>query len=185
MWTWSISGILAKRGPPHPNPGLVAMYAARWYARMAGRGETGGRPQMTFSRFYLPQLDGLRFLAFASVFLAHGMWGTPRPWLARLQPVGNFGVDLFFVLSSYLLTTLLLREQAATGRIDVVAFWIRRGLRIWPLYLVCVAVIAAGTSLSWWYLLGMATFTFNWQVVVPFAGSLALLEAIGPLWSLS
>ena len=136
-------------------------------------------------RFYLPQLDGLRFFAFLTVFLDHGVEGTERLWLAQLQPLGSFGVDLFFVLSSYLLTTLLLREQAATGRIDVVAFLIRRGLRIWPLYLVCVAVIAVGTSLSWWYLLGLATFTFNWQLVVPFAGSLALLEAMGSLWSLS
>lgn len=136
-------------------------------------------------RFYLPQLDGLRFFAFLTVFLTHGVWGTERPWLALLQPVGNFGVDLFFVLSSYLLTTLLLREQASTGRIDIVAFWIRRGLRIWPLYVVCVAAIATCTSLSWWYLAGLATFTFNWQLVVPFIGSLALLRAMGLLWSLS
>jgi peptidoglycan/LPS O-acetylase OafA/YrhL len=140
---------------------------------------------MTFSRFYLPQLDGLRFLAFASVFLAHGMWGTPRPWLARLQPVGNYGVDLFFVLSSYLLTTLLLREQAATGRIHVIAFWLRRGLRIWPLYVAVVLGLAVATSLSWWYVLGLATFAFNWQLTVPFTGTPALLTAMTLLWSLS
>lgn len=38
------------------------------------------------------------------------------------------------MLSSYLLTTLLRREQTATGRVHVIAFWVRRGLRIWPLY---------------------------------------------------
>src|ERR1700716_2996559 len=55
-------------------------------------------------------------------------------WLAAIMPAGGAGVDLFFVLSSFLITTLLLREQTTEGRIDVRAFWMRRILRIWPLY---------------------------------------------------
>jgi peptidoglycan/LPS O-acetylase OafA/YrhL len=52
---------------------------------------------------------------------------------------GQFGVDLFFCLSAYLITELLMREKAATGRVDVSAFYIRRALRIWPLYFAFLA----------------------------------------------
>ena len=52
---------------------------------------------------------------------------------------GGYGVQLFFILSGYLITTLLLREEARYGRIALRAFWIRRILRIWPLYYLIVA----------------------------------------------
>src|SRR5258705_826029 len=90
---------------------------------------------MTAARFYVPQLDGLRFFAFLVVFIAHvGAQSAAPPWLGAILPAGGFGVDLFFVLSSFLITTLLQREQGTQGRIDVRAFWMRRILRIWPLY---------------------------------------------------
>lgn len=100
-------------------------------------------------RFYHPELDGLRFLAFLSVFAVHCFPVHPpasgeQGWLAHelvawfcaLPTAGIAGVDLFFVLSSFLITELLLREQERTGRIDIKAFYFRRGLRIWPLYFV-------------------------------------------------
>ena len=58
----------------------------------------------------------------------------------RLQENGGFGVQLFFILSGYLITTLLLREEARYGRIALRAFWIRRILRIWPLYYLVVVI---------------------------------------------
>ena len=61
---------------------------------------------------------------------------------------GDLGVDLFFVLSSYLITSLLVREEDTTGRIDVPAFWVRRILRIWPLYFGFVFTYAAFGGLS-------------------------------------
>ena len=53
---------------------------------------------------------------------------------------GGYGVQLFFILSGYLITTLLLREEARYGRIALRAFWIRRILRIWPLYYLIVVI---------------------------------------------
>jgi peptidoglycan/LPS O-acetylase OafA/YrhL len=98
-------------------------------------------------RVYFPELDGLRFIAFLLVFFFHG--GVPQPILARLvgSPIaralrgnGGFGVQLFFILSGYLITTLLLREEARYGRIALTSFWIRRILRIWPLYYVIIVL---------------------------------------------
>ncbi len=67
-----------------------------------------------------------------------------RVWLARaalaFRENGGFGVQLFFILSGYLITTLLLREEARYGKISLRAFWIRRILRIWPLYYLIVAI---------------------------------------------
>ena len=53
---------------------------------------------------------------------------------------GGYGVQLFFILSGYLITTLLLREEARYGRIALRAFWIRRILRIWPLYYLLILI---------------------------------------------
>jgi len=98
-------------------------------------------------RLYLPQLDGLRFFAFTLVYLFHN--GVEVALLSplvgqrvaiALRENGWVGVQLFFILSGYLITTLLLREEQTFGRIDLKAFWIRRILRIWPLYYLIVAI---------------------------------------------
>jgi peptidoglycan/LPS O-acetylase OafA/YrhL len=98
------------------------------------------------SAFYLPELDLLRFFAFILVFLSHSVSGNesfyselkiPLPiakCIIALAAGGTWGVDLFFALSAYLITSLLLREQATYGSISVRAFYARRSLRIWPLY---------------------------------------------------
>src|SRR5436305_10886285 len=98
-------------------------------------------------RFYRPELDGLRFFAFLGVFVFHAAprtlefyaaAGYPR-WLTNLLisvfGAGAYGVDLFFALSAYLITSLMLRERATTGSFDLRSFYVRRILRIWPLYL--------------------------------------------------
>ncbi len=82
---------------------------------------------------YNPALDGLRAVAVIGVLLFHG--GVS--WL----PGGFLGVDVFFVLSGYLITTLLLRERVAAGRIDLRRFWLRRSRRLLPAVLVLLAVI--------------------------------------------
>jgi peptidoglycan/LPS O-acetylase OafA/YrhL len=89
-------------------------------------------------RFYLPELDSLRFFAFLLVFWCHV--GTASGYNSWLTLAGAFGVDLFFVLSAYLISELLLREKAASGTLNVRSFWIRRILRIWPLYFTMLAV---------------------------------------------
>ena len=86
---------------------------------------------------YRPGLDGLRALAVAAVFLYHAR----IDWL----PGGFLGVDLFFVLSGYLITSLLLVEWEARNRIDLRRFWLRRARRLLPaLVVVVLAALALG-----------------------------------------
>jgi peptidoglycan/LPS O-acetylase OafA/YrhL len=79
---------------------------------------------------YRPGLDGLRALAVAAVFLYHAR----IDWL----PGGFLGVDLFFVLSGYLITSLLLVEWEARNRIDLRRFWLRRARRLLPALVLVV-----------------------------------------------
>src|SRR5437879_13430629 len=95
----------------------------------------------TSEHYYRPEFDVLRFLAFLGVFLFHGLpgiaipkhsgWSWPTVWIAtNLKNSGRFGVCLFFVLSSFLITELLMRERSSTGTVHVSAFYVRRILRI-------------------------------------------------------
>jgi peptidoglycan/LPS O-acetylase OafA/YrhL len=86
---------------------------------------------------YRPGLDGLRAIAVAGVFLYH----SRIDWL----PGGFLGVDLFFVLSGYLITSLLLVEWEARNRIDLRRFWLRRARRLLP---ALVVVVLAALVLS-------------------------------------
>ena len=79
---------------------------------------------------YRPGLDGLRAIAVAGVFLYH----SRIDWL----PGGFLGVDLFFVLSGYLITSILLVEWEARNRIDLRRFWLRRARRLLPALVVVV-----------------------------------------------
>src|SRR5438132_835086 len=92
---------------------------------------------------YRPGLDGLRALAVIGVFLYHAhphdVGGSG--WL----PGGFFGVDLFFVLSGYLITSILLIEWEHHRRIDLLRFWGRRARRLFPAVIV---VILAALALS-------------------------------------
>ena len=103
-------------------------------------------------KFYHPELDGLRFFAFFAVFVFH-QWGHRPHAIGPVSPgmdrlidwtfstfiAGQAGVDLFFLLSAYLITRLLVQEQRQTGRVSVKSFYIRRLLRIWPLYYAFLA----------------------------------------------
>lgn len=84
--------------------------------------------------FYRPELDLLRLFAFLCVFLVHmpPMGDIPHEW--AFKHVGSFGVCLFFFLSSYLIAELLLREKEREHTVHLKAFYLRRILRIWPLY---------------------------------------------------
>ncbi|MDI3253567.1 MAG: acyltransferase [Bacillota bacterium] len=96
--------------------------------------------------FYLAELDALRLFAFLCVYFCHAVpeaW-TRVPLIAGIKDAGNFGVCLFFFLSAYLITELLCREQAQFGRVHVRAFYLRRVLRIWPLYYGITAGYAIG-----------------------------------------
>jgi peptidoglycan/LPS O-acetylase OafA/YrhL len=84
---------------------------------------------------YEPALDGLRALAVAAVMLYHGQVAWARG--------GWLGVDLFFVLSGFLITGLLLAEWDGSGRIDLRGFWARRARRLLPALFAMLAAVAA------------------------------------------
>ena len=130
--------------------------------------------------FYRPELDILRFLAFFGIFLSHSLpldasvysrYHLPR-WLggsmAAIATSGRFGVTLFFVLSGYLITSLLLRERWIKGEINLRSFYIRRILRIWPLYflVLLVTLLCPWTGrLSPAYFLAYLLLVGNWMTV--------------------
>ncbi|MFF4602664.1 acyltransferase family protein [Streptomyces sp. NPDC001339] len=139
-------------------------------------------------RPYAPGLDGLRALAVTSVVLYH----VNPAWL----PGGFLGVDVFFVLSGYLITDLLLAEHHRGGRIDLRGFWVRRARRLLPaLALVLLTATCAATVLhphrlatAAGDLFSAATFTNNWWQIATDASYFA---HFGPpplfqhLWTLS
>ena len=117
--------------------------------------------------FYRPELDILRLGAFLLVFLHHAL--PHSGWvLASFARAGALGVDLFFALSAYLITELLLRERRCSGAVDIRAFYIRRILRIWPLYYFTLLILVPALSLlpgehmPWRYLAAFALFGGNW-----------------------
>jgi peptidoglycan/LPS O-acetylase OafA/YrhL len=101
-------------------------------------------------RFYRPELDALRFLAFFSVYLCHSIPAAIQSvhnaeWIVAMRDMGNFGVCLFFLLSAFLITELLQREYRAFSSIDIKAFYARRALRIWPLYFAITFLYILGS----------------------------------------
>ncbi|EUA43413.1 acyltransferase family protein [Mycobacterium xenopi 3993] len=87
----------------------------------------------------IPALDGLRAIAVTLVLAGHG--GIPG------LGGGFIGVDIFFVLSGFLITSLLFDELARTGRIDLSGFWIRRARRLLPALVLMVLTVALGRDL--------------------------------------
>jgi peptidoglycan/LPS O-acetylase OafA/YrhL len=97
-------------------------------------------------RVHFPNLNGLRFIAAALVIVHHveqfrGLFGLPNAsGNPAISAMGQLGVLLFFVLSGFLITYLLVREASHTGTVAVRRFYIRRCLRIWPLYYLVVGL---------------------------------------------
>ena len=88
---------------------------------------------------YWPGLDGLRALAVLGVVVYHLAPGG--------LPGGFLGVDVFFVISGYLITSLLLRERLRDGRVGLPRFWLRRIRRLYPAIVALVIVLIAVTAL--------------------------------------
>jgi peptidoglycan/LPS O-acetylase OafA/YrhL len=148
-------------------------------------------------RFYHPELDCLRFFAFFAVFIFHTLphetdyysaRNIPFPALiASISRAGSFGVDLFFLLSAYLITELLLREKEAFGRVHLASFYFRRILRIWPLYFLAIFIgvlltlVDADQHFSAKYVIAFMLLSGNWlQSLVGAPGSV-----MDSLWSVS
>lgn len=112
-------------------------------------------------RYYRPGLDVVRFIAFLMVFIWHVLPPAPDSWVvnhlgasatALYDTILNslrFGLCLFFALSAFLIFELLLRERKSTGSANIKRFYLRRILRIWPLYYLGLLL-----GLSWAFTLG-------------------------------
>jgi peptidoglycan/LPS O-acetylase OafA/YrhL len=139
---------------------------------------------------YFPSLDGLRAISILIVVAFH----------TRMLWWGFYGVQLFFAISGLLITTLLLREQAATGVVSLRNFYVRRVLRIFPLYYAVLAVyvvlvlVFEHGSVPGRQFMGnlkfFATYTSNWfvdtysgnRIIFYFAWSLATEEQFYMFW---
>ncbi|ABC80935.1 acyltransferase family protein [Anaeromyxobacter dehalogenans] len=144
---------------------------------------------------YFGSLDGLRGVSIIPV-VWHHVGGHRGGLLGR----GNLGVDLFFAISGLLITTLLLRERDRTGTISLRGFYLRRTLRIFPLYyavialyVLLVAALAGATPAGQQFMANLPaflTYTSNWfvdlgqgeRVIFYFAWSLATEEQFYLMW---
>ena len=114
---------------------------------------------------YMPQLDALRAIAVISVAFSH--W-VPKPFQAGL-PFGSSGVQLFFVLSGFLITGILLRCRAYENPMkSLKGFYGRRFVRIFPLFYVTLLIVAILNLESirdsiWWHVAYLSNFLFFWQ----------------------
>ena len=132
-------------------------------------------------------LDGLRAVAVGLVVVYH-------LFPPALLPGGFIGVDVFFVISGFLITSLLLREHDTTGRVGLGRFWLRRARRLLPALALVVLVCSA---LAWLIggdvlvdvdrqALGAATFAYNWVSIAGGSGYFAdaAPELFRNFWSL-
>jgi peptidoglycan/LPS O-acetylase OafA/YrhL len=152
----------------------------------------------TCGRFYRPELDVLRFVAFLLVFLYHtlpdgddirvaGLLRGFAPIYEVMTGACLYGLSLFFTLSAFLICELLLREREASGAVGVSQFYIRRILRIWPLYYlalalgVAVALLPGGHPADLarigWFALFMGAWDSAFHSFIP--------NPVAPLWSVS
>ncbi len=138
---------------------------------------------------YEPSLDGLRGICIAGVVAFHSF--AFNGYTATMRG-GFVGVSIFFTLSGFLITSLLLRERAGTGRVDLAGFWARRIRRLWPAsFAVVLAVVVlsiAHTFSARTSDVVAATWSVtNWHVIA--GGDAMLLQTIvgplGPTWSLA
>jgi peptidoglycan/LPS O-acetylase OafA/YrhL len=132
----------------------------------------------------IPSLDGLRAISIGLVIVSHavGTRGFPSFIPRVLTDHGTLGVQVFFVISGFLITTLLMEERANTGGISLRLFYARRTLRIFPPFYVFLAVIAAGTFIGIFEVplknfLFAATYTMNYVT--------SGFWVTGHIWSLS
>ena len=137
---------------------------------------------------HIPALDGARGIAIALVLGYH--FGVPG------MNGGFLGVDLFFVLSGFLITTLLLDEYRATARIDIVQFWFRRARRLLPALFVLIAVLVV---LAWsatafekgvlrWDILASLGYVANWRFILAgqsYFNEFITASPVRHLWSLA
>jgi peptidoglycan/LPS O-acetylase OafA/YrhL len=156
-------------------------------ARSSDAGYAGFRAQKTFGA-----LDGLRAFSILAV-LWHHTYEAPTGWRATER--GFLGVDLFFVISGFLIVTLLLRERDRNGTVSLRNFYVRRFLRIFPIYygllialLVVFLTVGRHANMAEGFFADLPwalTYTSNWVGMVTFlevTWSLSAEEQFYLLW---
>jgi len=143
---------------------------------------------------HFASLDGLRFICIAAVLWHHGLVWPDLYKSSGLFGRGYVGVDFFFVLSGFLITTLLLRERAEKGRFDLRAFYWRRVLRIVPVYYLVVTVAglyavlrgdgAQAAELLPYYYLFLSNFLIGDVTFLTVTWSLSMEEQYYLIWPL-
>jgi peptidoglycan/LPS O-acetylase OafA/YrhL len=131
----------------------------------------------------IPSLDGIRAVSVALVFFSHNGLGNIVP--------GGLGVTIFFVLSGYLITTLMRTEHAAQGTVSLRAFYLRRFLRLMPPLLVVTAMSVVlslslhlgGTAFTWTGLTSVLLYFSNYFII--FHGAQDQPPGLGVTWSLA
>ena len=153
-------------------------------ARQDSEAQTTGRP--AWLPRYLPELQGLRGLAVLGVVFYHCHPLLVSTALYGASLWGWAGVNLFFVLSGFLITTILLESR---GRPHYFRnFYARRALRIWPVYLLLLAVCY---SVPAWFLGDTLAHQAHWRTLAAYALFLQNLRhtplpgTLGPTWSLA
>lgn len=145
---------------------------------------TTSRPTHSARLRHIRELDGARGIAALMVFFHHvcfasirtGPFGHGIPLLRSLSASGNTGVDLFFVLSGFLITTILVETRHRKSFFP--DFYWKRTLRILPLYVLCLALVLALNPQLWRGVLLSALFIVNF-------GSLFHVSMFGPFWTLA
>lgn len=143
-------------------------------------------------------LDGIRAVAVVMVLISHIVHqpGVSLGWLhgtigdTIIRLLGRFGVVLFFVLSGYLITTLLCNERERSNRVDLRRFWVRRAFRIFPVFYAYLSVIAVITALSILNLNPLAiifagTYTLNYSFIFSNQPLGTDYPIVGHFWTLS
>ncbi|MCX6295983.1 MAG: acyltransferase [Bacteroidetes bacterium] len=156
------------------------------------------------NKVFFPNLEGLRFFAFFVVFINHasGCLGYNNHsekfayFRSHFLWNGDLGVSFFFVLSGFLITYLLLKEKDLSGRVNIKNFYMRRVLRIWPLYFLiiflCLVIFPMFINIiPKWFPIGVDTSELNPWFYLTFTGNFDYIYngisnvLIGVLWSVS
>lgn len=156
------------------------------------------------TKVFFPNLDGLRFFAFFAVFIHHAVncLGFENQnkyydfFRTNFLQNGDLGVSFFFALSGFLITYLLLKEKEASGKISIKNFYVRRILRIWPVYFLVVGLCLLvfpllNNHIPQQFPIGVSTSTLNPWLYLTFLGNFDYLHngisnvLIGVLWSVS